>query len=128
MRISSPCGEGAVLAAGAHTQDLGLGDLFNAPDAVLVHQQLENLPGPALKAAQEVLVAVEEGFGSLVAADQGRVEGQVGQRVAGFPYSPPLLPPVGHTGRSTVIVPKTATLVNLTPATAFAVMLSLPVG
>ena len=46
--------------------------------------QFEDLPGLALEAAQDVLVAVEEGLCPLVAAGQGRVEGQVGQQIVGI--------------------------------------------
>jgi hypothetical protein len=50
--------EGAIFAERPHAEDFGFGNLFNAPDAVLVHQQFEDLPGSALEAAHEVLVAV----------------------------------------------------------------------
>jgi hypothetical protein len=74
--------EGTVLAERAHAEDLRFGDLLDAPDAVFVHQHFDDFSGLTFEAAQEVLVAVEEGFGPLVAAYQGRVEGQVGQQAS----------------------------------------------
>ena len=63
MKQIGDSGEGIILAERAHAEDLGFGYLLNAPDAVLVHQQFEDFPGPALEATQEILIAVEEGFG-----------------------------------------------------------------
>jgi hypothetical protein len=45
---------------------------------------VRGFPGLAPEVAQEVLVAVEEGFGPLVAADEGSVESQMGQQVVGI--------------------------------------------
>jgi hypothetical protein len=79
LRFPGPWNSSAIVVKvpysleGAHAEDLRFGALLDTPDAVLVHRQLEDFPGPALEAAQEVLVAVEKSFGPLVATDQGSV-------------------------------------------------------